>query len=357
MSAPTRLRAAVVGLRGMGKWHARSLHAAGECELTALCDLDPAVLAETAADFPEARPYTEFARLLEEEQPEIVAIVVPNVAHAPLTVQAAEAGVRGICCEKPMAMNLREATRMIAACERAGARLIINHQRRMLPQMVTARRLLEEGVLGEVQVLRGTCAGDLLTDGTHVVDSLLHLAGDADPEWVFGAVYREPPPVEEPRSGGFAASGGYRYGHPVETGAFGTWEWPGGVRGELFTGALRLPGRNYNDYEVLGTLGRLWRPGDADEPGLYLQRAGSEGWVPVALDTGAARAVISQSYDLLARLLRAGTGEHPLDARNALRGFHLLMGIYESARLRRRLGLPIQQQEFPLELLLAEGRS
>src|SRR5207248_7981667 len=97
-----------------------------------------------------------------------------------------------------------------------------------------------EGAIGEVQVLRGTCQGDLLTDGTHVVDSLLHLAGDAEVEWVFAAVYRDPPPAGEERSGGFKAAGGYRYGHPIESGGMGIWQFGGGLRAGVFAGGLAV---------------------------------------------------------------------------------------------------------------------
>ena len=59
--------------------------------------------------------------MLAEVQPEVVALAVPTVAHLPLTIQAAEAGVRGICCEKPVATNLADARAMADACARSGA--------------------------------------------------------------------------------------------------------------------------------------------------------------------------------------------------------------------------------------------
>jgi predicted dehydrogenase len=341
----------------MGRWHARSIHESEELELAAVCDIDESQARELAEKFPEVRVYADFTRMLADVEPEIVTLAVPNVLHAALTVQAAEAGVRGICCEKPMAVDLREARSMLEACRRQGAHLIINHQRRTLPSLVRMRDLIREGAIGDVYLLRGTCSGDLLTDGTHLVDSLLHLAGDEDAAWVFGALYRRPPPEGEPRSGGFYASGGYRYGHPVETGAIATWEFRSGLRAEILTGELRFPGREYNDYEVLGSRGRLWRTGDREQPGVYLQTTGTEGWEPIQLSEAEQQAnPVARNYDLLARNIRAGGGDHPLSGERALRGLEILMAIFESARLRARIELPLSQGRFPLEVMLEEGQ-
>ena len=57
-------------------------------------------------------------------------------------------------------------------------------------------------------------------------------------EEVFGAVYREAPAAEEERSGGFKASGGYRYGHVVESGTMSAVQLKDGPRAEIFTGGL-----------------------------------------------------------------------------------------------------------------------
>src|SRR5439155_9940838 len=135
--------------------------------------------------------------------------------------------------------------------------------------------------------------------------------GDEDAAWVFGGLYREPPEAGEPRGMGYHASGGYRYGHPVETGAFGTWEFRGGLRAEILTGELRLPGRRYQDYEVLGSRGRLWRPSDAEALGLCIQTAGAEACQPADLPDGGQNDDITRSYDLLAQNGRAGRAPPP----------------------------------------------
>src|SRR5207237_2222073 len=111
-----------------------------------------------------ARAYADLNAMFQAEALDILAIATPSVSHATLTTRAAGAGVRAICCEKPMAVDLGDARAMTDACREAGIPLIINHQRRTLPAMVRMRELILEGAIGDVQLLRGTCQGDLLSD-------------------------------------------------------------------------------------------------------------------------------------------------------------------------------------------------
>ena len=91
-------------------------------------------------------------------------------------------------------------------------------------------------------------------------------------KWVLGQVYRKPAKADEPHSSGFKVSGGYRYGHVVETGALGVFEFANGIRAEVHSGEMMMHGKWYQYYEVLGSKGRLIRNMDnanpaADHPG------------------------------------------------------------------------------------------
>src|SRR5439155_27070509 len=95
------LGGAVIGCGGMGRGHARAIAASREVELVAVCDVDEALAQRAAEAQPEVRVYMDSSRMLAEVKPEILAVVTPSDSHAALTIQAAEAGVRGICCEEP----------------------------------------------------------------------------------------------------------------------------------------------------------------------------------------------------------------------------------------------------------------
>jgi len=329
-------------------------------ELAALCDLN----AETARNVSEQTGgppvYTDFGSMLAEVHPDVVAIATPTASHAKLTARAVEAGARGVYCEKPMATCLADARAMAAACTQGGTALAVNHQRRMDTPFRSMRRLIEGGAIGELQLIRGTCGGDILSDGTHTIDTILHLAGDSEARWVLGQVYRDAPDPVEARGEGYDTSGGWRYGHPVETGAMATFELESGIRGELLTGELRFPGRGYQDIEAFGTEGRLWRPGDRGGPAPLIQDHRAGGWRKVPLEGGVdpelPSSAIADAYSAFALTITEGAG-HPLSGANALRGFEIVMAVYESARLRTRVELPLAQGRFPLEVMLDGDRT
>lgn len=360
MSAP--YRAAVVGC-GMGRAHASVLAALEDYELVAVCDLDEEVARKTAARTGGPAVYTDYGVMLAQEKPEVVAVATPTALHAPQTLEALRAGARGVCLEKPMAVNLGEARAVMIACQERGASLIVNHQRRLQPDLTAARRLIEEGALGEVTLLRGQCAGDLLSDGTHLLDSLLWLCGDPEAEWVLGQAHRDFP---EALLYGHTRPG-WRYGHRVEAGALGVVQLAGGRRIEVFCGDLRERGLAYQDYQVFGSLGRLWRVGDSGEPNLFIAdgRPGgfAAGWEegsyrPLPREGGPWRPVpgtrasggMEESYRRFARTLESGE-PHPLSGENSLRSFEMLMALLESARLRRKMTLPLAQEAYPLDLM------
>jgi predicted dehydrogenase len=114
----------------MGAHHARSAAALPQFEIVAGCDLDEARAHEFAAQHEGAKAYTDYHRMLREAKPDVVIVATTTAAHAPLTIQAAEAGARGIFCEKPMATSMAEGRAMIETCRRYNTALAVNHQRR-----------------------------------------------------------------------------------------------------------------------------------------------------------------------------------------------------------------------------------
>ncbi|HLV33665.1 MAG TPA: Gfo/Idh/MocA family oxidoreductase [Spirillospora sp.] len=349
-----RLTMAIVGYRGMGRGLAQTAASLDAYQMIAGCDLVEERIRDFEAAFPGAKGYTDYARMLAEARPDVVIVATNNVTHAALTIQAAEAGVRGVYCEKPMAASYGDARRMVQVCTEHQVALAVNHQRRLLPVFQTMRQLIESGSLGEVTLIRASCAGDVLSDGTHLVDTVRHLSGDDAVKTVFGQVYRLKPDPDEPKSGGYDVTGGYRYGHPVEDGAMAVLDFDSGLRAEIFTGAMQPRGGKYQMYEVFGTEGRLLRNGDAANPPLLLQTTGA--WEPVEIVGEAAdsRAAIADSLSRLARTILHGES-HPLSGASALKVQEIVMAIYESARLHQRLELPLQQARFPLEIMIENG--
>jgi UDP-N-acetyl-2-amino-2-deoxyglucuronate dehydrogenase len=361
MSAPLRL--AVIGCNPPGAMHAAGAAASGRFVVSAVCDIAPAAAADLAGKHPGARPYTDLGRLLDEVRPDAVAIATNETPRPRLALQCIAAGVRGIYAEKPMAVHLRDARAMAEACRKAGGVMLVNHQRRTLPVFRTLRRLIEEGAIGKVEHILVSGAGDILSDGTHGMDVLRFLNGDAPVRWLLGQVYRTPPPADAARSSNKDASGGFRYGHAVETGALAVMEFANGVRAEFHCGEMFLPGRWYQDYEVFGTAGRLRRNREGADCRLMIQTDDVAGWrevdVPPLDPIDAAHPptlALPSNYVGFADALEKGL-THPLDVSHGLAAMELCTAVYESARLNRRVTLPVDQGEFPLDLLIREGRA
>lgn len=91
--------------------------------------------------------------LLARDDIQAVIVATPHSTHLPLTIAAAAAG-RHVYLEKPMAVTLADCDRMIEACRAAGVLLTVNHVTRHRRSPLTAKRLLDEGLIGDLRMVR-----------------------------------------------------------------------------------------------------------------------------------------------------------------------------------------------------------
>ncbi|GBD35482.1 1,5-anhydro-D-fructose reductase [bacterium HR36] len=92
---------------------------------------------------------TDWRKLIERRDIDLVDICVPNNLHAEIAIAAAQAG-KMILCEKPLAMNAAEGQKMVEAVEKAGVANMVWYNYRRVPAVTLAKRLLEEGRLGRI---------------------------------------------------------------------------------------------------------------------------------------------------------------------------------------------------------------
>lgn len=201
-------RAAVIGCGRSGslfdrdklRTHPASLaglfHYHKDTALVAGCDLLEERLRDFAEDWKIDRRHTydNYLELLDREKPDIVAIATYTESHSDIVIAAAEAGTKIILCEKPIALDLQEADRMIAICKARGATLAVHHERRWVHIYRSARLLIERGEIGEVRTIIGNVltgapkpdwhanpaisgGGPTLHDGTHLFDAISYLCG------------------------------------------------------------------------------------------------------------------------------------------------------------------------------------
>lgn len=122
--------------------------------------------------------YTDYRKLLADEQPDVVSVCTQSPEKAEVVVAAAEAGVKAIVVEKAMATSLAETDAMIAACDRHGVFLAVNHPYRFSPMNRRAKALIAEGAIGELGTVIAYAGGGMLHVGTHTFDLLRYWAGD-----------------------------------------------------------------------------------------------------------------------------------------------------------------------------------
>jgi len=187
-----KLRAGIIACGRMSYAHSRAYAAMPDVELVAGADISPEALARFREEFgiSEEHTYTDYVEMLEHEELDLISIASLHHQHAEMTIKAAEYQPKAILCEKPIAVSLGEADAMIAACEAAGTRLIIGHQRRYNPQYVAAYRALKGGAIGDLMSLEthGHPFSSLMVDGTHTIDLARWYADEAPIGWVLGQI-------------------------------------------------------------------------------------------------------------------------------------------------------------------------
>ena len=163
--------------------HVGSLSNMPGVELAAICDIAPEALERFtkawSERWPEARLYADYRDMLEREDLDILTVATSDHRHAQIVIDGAESGVRGIFCEKPIATTLEDADAMIAACERNGVKMSVNHSRRWFPLYHKVRHMIRNGAIGTPTVMSAVLGGPramMFRNGTHFIDALCFFA-------------------------------------------------------------------------------------------------------------------------------------------------------------------------------------
>lgn len=143
------MKVAVVGVGRMGRRHIQAVRSLG-LEICGICDasVDALGLAEKEQGIGPERHFSTFRSLLSVSCPDCVIVATTAPTHASYTCAAAEAGVKFVLCEKPMAVSLDECDRMLDVCREHGTRLAINHQMRFMEQYLLPKATIETAAFG-----------------------------------------------------------------------------------------------------------------------------------------------------------------------------------------------------------------
>jgi predicted dehydrogenase len=189
------LRFGIIGCGRIAPRHAQSLQQVAATQLVAVADILPSRAHHLANEY-GARPYTDYAQLLDRHDIDAVSICVPSGLHAQVAIDAMHAG-KHVLVEKPIAITLSDADRMIETSKSSGRALGVVLQNRYNHPMLALRQAIDEGKLGRLYLgnacvrwyrpqsyyedgWHGTWAmdgGALMNQSIHHIDALQWLMG------------------------------------------------------------------------------------------------------------------------------------------------------------------------------------
>lgn len=307
----------------MSRDHARGYLAAG-CRLAALADISRENAEAFQADLGGDAIYTDYREMLAKEKLDFVSVCTwPNL-HEEMVLACAEAGVRAVHCEKPIAPTWAASKRMVEACAKSGTQLSFNHQRRFDPAYVIAKRMLTEGRIGELRRLEMEC-DNLFDWGTHWFDMMHFYNAQQPAEWLLGQV--------EPTGGGTI------FGVKLEGQGVASLRFANGVRALLMTGHQAEWGAMNR---LVGTEGVI-EIGATGWDSLRVWSKDSPFWEEIDTTVEGPTGVIAAVIDVV-NALQEGR-EPELSARKALMATELIFATYESARRGGRVNLPLDVED------------
>ena len=195
-----RYRTAIIACGMIARVHARGwLGVPGRpTGIAAIADTNADALREFGEffDVADSHRYADYREMLDSERPDFVDVCSWHAQHAEMVIAAAARRPRAIICQKPMAVDLGEADRMLTACERNGVKLLVAYQRPHHAAWLRARDLIRQGVIGRVAQVAVESGGNLLNVNSHNIRLALFLMDEPAVEWVLGAVERTTDHVE-----------------------------------------------------------------------------------------------------------------------------------------------------------------
>jgi predicted dehydrogenase len=348
-----------IGLIGCGRIapnHARSIVELENTELRAVCDIIPGKADKFRREY-GGDSSTDYRMMLSRPDIDIISIATPSGTHAGIGIAAAEAG-KHVIVEKPMALSLHDADRLIEACQRNKVYLGVCHQNRYNLVVQKLRRALEEGRFGrlnhgvasirwyrdqayfEQDSWHGTWAQDggvLMNQSIHNIDLLLWMMGQ--PESVYAKITTRRRRIEVEDLGlgviGFT------------NGSFGMIEasssvYPKNLEETLnifgATGTVILGGASINKIEV-------WRFAGAKDDETEIIK--STGESPPNIYGFGHRTL----YERYIGAIETGT---PFDipGEEGRKALELVLAMYHSSLGNQPVTLPLQEKAYPLTELM-----
>jgi predicted dehydrogenase len=202
------IKVGIIGAGGMLRYHAAGFKSAG-AEIIAVADTFPEAAKKAAAREGIPNSFGSVEEMLKMPGLDAVSVIVPNKYHAPLALQALKAG-KHVFCEKPPAMNAKEAVAMQAAAKAAKKTLMFNFNNRARPESYAMMEYINQGVVGRINsaqakwirrtgipgfggwfTTKALSGGGPLIDLLHMLDLSMYFMGYPEPEYVMAQTFSD----------------------------------------------------------------------------------------------------------------------------------------------------------------------
>ena len=282
------MNVAIIGTKFMGKAHSnawlnspRFFDMGIKPVLKVACARNEKDLRAFAETWGWQETETDWRKVVERDDIDIVDISVPNHMHYEVAMAAAKAG-KHIFLEKPIALTLEEAQEMYQAAEQAGIVHYLNHNYRRCPAVRLAKQLIDDGKIGRIFHWRGAYLQDWIVDpnfpltwhlrketagsgphgdlNSHSVDLARYLVGDIKSVSAMMTTFIKERPLPGEGAATFSAGegGASEMGEvTVDDASFMLAEFENGALGS-FEASRFAPGRkNFNNFEIYGSKGSI----------------------------------------------------------------------------------------------------
>lgn len=143
-----KVRFGIIGVGGMGSGHASTMQSVEECELKAVCDIEPEVAESVASEY-DVKCFTDHKDLIDSGLVDAVTVATPHYFHPPVSIYAMKKGL-AVLSEKPIAVTVKAADAMVNTAKETGVPFAVMYQSRSKPTNQAAHKLIAEGRLGKI---------------------------------------------------------------------------------------------------------------------------------------------------------------------------------------------------------------
>lgn len=281
------LNVGLVGYKFMGKAHSNAFarlpmffDPGADVRMKAICGRDAAGVEEARRAFGWETAETDYRRLVARPDIDIVDVTAPSDFHKAIAMAAIEHG-KHVFCEKPLALNLKDAREMLSAAEKQGVKHQIGFNYRFAPAVQLAKKMIDEGRLGTIFHFRGMYLQDWIIDpmfpmvwrlnkdicgsgslgdlGAHVIDMAHFLVGSIKTVTGMSKTFVKRRPVVESMTGltGKAAAGAPMADVTVDDVTAFCCEFGCGAMGTFEATRFAQGNKNAMSLEINGSKGAL----------------------------------------------------------------------------------------------------